>query len=137
MADIMAKNRDDQAKTQRENAKAMIDREQHQASLIETDAKMRQDAQKAQIGDGGAAGEDGGRRGASGRASRDAAVQADPGVPAMINPLTVEQVRDDIVAAIEMLNGIPEEQRNGRVQQLLDDLETTIVNYDAAEPSAS
>lgn len=55
----------------------------------------------------------------------------------MIHPLTVEQVRDDIVAAIEMLNGIPKEQRNDRVQQLLDDLETTIVNYDAAEPSVS
>jgi hypothetical protein len=48
MADIMAKNRDDQAKTQRENAKAMMDREQHQMSLVETDAKMRADAQKAQ-----------------------------------------------------------------------------------------
>jgi len=55
----------------------------------------------------------------------------------MIHPLTVEQVRDDIVAAIEMLNGIPEEQRDRRVQQLLDDLETTIVNYDAAEPHAA
>jgi hypothetical protein len=52
----------------------------------------------------------------------------------MIKPLTIEQVRDDIVAAIEMLNGIPKEQRGERLQQLLDDLEQAIVTYDVAEP---
>lgn len=52
----------------------------------------------------------------------------------MIKPLTIDQVRDDIVAAIEMLNGIPVDQRDDRVQQLLDDLETAVVNFDAAEP---
>jgi hypothetical protein len=52
----------------------------------------------------------------------------------MITPLTIDQVRDDLVAAIEMLNGIPAEQRDERVQQLLDDLETSLTNYDTAEP---
>lgn len=54
----------------------------------------------------------------------------------MITPLTIEQVRDDIVQGIEMLNGIPEEQRDDRMQQLLDDLEHALTNYDAAEPSS-
>jgi hypothetical protein len=54
----------------------------------------------------------------------------------MIKPLTLEQVRDDIVAAIEMLNGIPEDQRDPRTAQLLDDLEDALVNYDASAPPA-
>ena len=59
------------------------------------------------------------------------------GGSAMITPLTIEQVRDDIVQAVEMLNGIPAEQRDDRMQQLLDDLEAALANYDAAEPTAA
>lgn len=47
-------------------------------------------------------------------------------------PLTVDQVCKNIIAALKMLNGIPEEQRDEQTQQLLEDLETTLTNYDAA-----
>ena len=54
----------------------------------------------------------------------------------MIEPVTLDQARNDIVAVIDMLSAIPEEQRSERLQQLLEDLETAITQYDASAPPA-
>ena len=54
----------------------------------------------------------------------------------MIEPLTLDQARNDVIAVIDMLDSIPEEQRSERLQQLLDDLQDAIVQYDASAPPA-
>lgn len=52
----------------------------------------------------------------------------------MIEPLTLDQARDDILLVIDMLDSIPAKQRSERVQRLLDDLEAALTQYDASAP---